>query len=196
MPRLPAEMAGISNPAKQDLLLELCQCFHPYLMKYLVMICRGHVPIIGVGRERSCISKDVVPFLMYFLPKGKKLDRVSASIIVRHLHLAFKGLETEEVYNILMEQLVRAINQYDPTYPEKVKWIVEIINNGLSKRAQFTVADVNIYLDIDCGRYIRMLCRRAVVNAEEKNGLEEKRTFLRTRSAVCKPRRFGSAGRP
>jgi hypothetical protein len=39
---LPAEMAGISNPAKQELLLELCQCFHPYLMKYLVMICRGH----------------------------------------------------------------------------------------------------------------------------------------------------------
>jgi hypothetical protein len=38
---LPAETAGISNPAKQALLLELCQCFHPYLMKYLVMICRG-----------------------------------------------------------------------------------------------------------------------------------------------------------
>ena len=24
-----------------DLLLEICQCFHPYLMKYLVMIYRG-----------------------------------------------------------------------------------------------------------------------------------------------------------
>jgi hypothetical protein len=32
---LPAVLEGISNPAKQDLLLELCQCFHPYLMKYL-----------------------------------------------------------------------------------------------------------------------------------------------------------------
>src|ERR1019366_274077 len=38
---LPAEIDGKSNPAKQDLLLELCQCFHPYLMKYLVMICRS-----------------------------------------------------------------------------------------------------------------------------------------------------------
>jgi hypothetical protein len=27
-----------TNPAKQELLLELCHCFHPYLMKYLVMI--------------------------------------------------------------------------------------------------------------------------------------------------------------
>jgi len=26
---------------KEALLLELCKCFHPYLMKYLVMICRG-----------------------------------------------------------------------------------------------------------------------------------------------------------
>ena len=25
----------------RDALLELCQAFHPYLMKYLVMICRG-----------------------------------------------------------------------------------------------------------------------------------------------------------
>jgi hypothetical protein len=165
-------------------------------MKYLVMICRGHVPIIGIGRERSHISKDVVPFLMYFLPKGKKLDRVSASIVVRHFHLAFKGLETEEVYDILMVQLVRAINQYDPFYTDKVKRVVEIINNGLSKRAHFSAADINVYLDADCNRYIRMLCRRGVVNADEKNGLEEKRTFLRTRSAVCKPRRFGSAGRP
>src|SRR5437764_908911 len=30
----------VSNPEKENLLLELCQCFHPYLMKYLVMICR------------------------------------------------------------------------------------------------------------------------------------------------------------
>jgi len=30
----------------QDALLELCQCFHPYWMKYLVMICHGH----GTGR--------------------------------------------------------------------------------------------------------------------------------------------------
>ena len=37
----------------QDLLLEICRCFHPYLMKYLVMICRGHLPVIGVGHKSS-----------------------------------------------------------------------------------------------------------------------------------------------
>jgi hypothetical protein len=31
----------------QELFLELCKCFHPYLMKYVVMICRGHLPVIG-----------------------------------------------------------------------------------------------------------------------------------------------------
>jgi hypothetical protein len=72
-----------------------------------------------------------------------------------------------------MEQLLRAINQYDPTYTEKVKWIVEIINNDLSKRAQFGANDVNVYLDIDCGRYIRMLCRRGLFISHEKTGLEE-----------------------
>ena len=30
----------------QDVLLELCQCFHPYLTKYLVM--RGHVPVAAI----------------------------------------------------------------------------------------------------------------------------------------------------
>jgi hypothetical protein len=57
---------------KQDLLLELCQCFHPYLMKYLVMICRGHVPIVGHGSNPHFINKDVRTFLMYFLPKGQR----------------------------------------------------------------------------------------------------------------------------
>jgi hypothetical protein len=182
---LPAEIEGISNPAKQDLLLELCQCFPPYLMKYLVMICRGHVPIIGVGRESSYISKDVVPFLMYFLPKGRKLDRGSASIVVRHLHLAFKGLETEEVYNVLMEQLVRAINQYDPFYTDKVKRIVEIIINELSKRAQFSCADVNLHLGADCHRYIRLLCRRGFLTSHEKTGLEEEGIFSGMPAEVC-----------
>ena len=161
---LPAEIEdgdrSISNPAKEDLLLELCQCFHPYLMKYLVMIRCGHVPVVGVGKERNHISKDVVPFLIYFLPKGKKLDRVTAHGIVRHFHLAFKGMETEEMYDVLMEQLVCAIKQYDPNYTEKVKRIVEIIAHELSERTRFTVADVTRHLEFDSDRYIRLLCRR------------------------------------
>ena len=44
----------------------------------------------------------------------RRLGLGSASTVVRHLHLAFKGLETEEVYNVLMEQMVRAINPIRP----------------------------------------------------------------------------------
>ena len=43
-------------------------------MKYLVMICRGHVPVIGRGDQGAPINKDIKPFLLYFLPKGWVLD--------------------------------------------------------------------------------------------------------------------------
>ena len=36
---------------KEDLLLELCQSFHPYLMKYLVMICRIRSAASGPSRS-------------------------------------------------------------------------------------------------------------------------------------------------
>jgi hypothetical protein len=186
---LPAEIEvsdrSISNPAKEDLLLELCQCFHPYLMKYLVMIRCGHVPVVGVGKERNHISKDVVPFLIYFLPKGKKFDRITAHTIVRHFHLAFKGMETEEMYDILMEQLVRAINQYDPFYTDKVKRIVEILDDELSERTQFAVIDVTRHLGFDSDRYIRLLCRRGFLTPHEKSGLEEGGTFSGAPAEVC-----------
>ena len=106
---------------KEALLLELCQCFHPYLMKYLVMICRGHVPVLGRGNMGAPLNKDIKPFLLYFLPKGSALNWHSMNIIVKHFHLAFKGMETEEIYDVLMEQLVATIKGYDPQYTEKVK---------------------------------------------------------------------------
>ncbi len=155
-------------PEKKALLLELCQCFHPYLMKYLVMICRGHVPVMGRGGERSTcpINKDIKPFLHYFLPKGQSLSWQTMNSIVKHFHLAFKGMETEEIYDVLMEQLVATIKGYDPTYTEKVKLLVEAIENGLSKRKQFSFADVNRHLDFDCDRYIRLLGRLGFVFPE------------------------------
>jgi len=151
---------------KEALLLELCQCFHPYLMKYLVMICRGHVPVVGRGDKGAPINKDIKPFLLYFLPKGSSLDWRTMNVIVKHFHLAFKGMETEEIYDVLMEQLVATIKGYDPKYTEKVKLLVEAIENGLSKRKQFSFADVNRHLDFDCNRYIRLLGRLGFVLPE------------------------------
>ena len=58
---------------KEDLFLEICQNFHTYLMKYLVMICRGHVPV-----WRARINTDAAAFLKYFIPKGSKLNAATA----------------------------------------------------------------------------------------------------------------------
>ena len=159
--QLPAE-----SPEKQALLLELCQCFHPYLMKYLVMICRGHVPVIGVGDVALRINKDIKPFLLLFLPQGLTLDWRAMNHIVKSFHLAFKGMETEEIYDILMEQMIATINKYDPTYTDKVRLVVEVIENELSKNKQFSFADVNSHLDFDCNRCIRLLGRLGFLKSE------------------------------
>lgn len=133
--------------------------FSSYLMKYLVMICRGHVPIAGSGQLMCRVNKDIKPFLLYFLPKGQELDWHTMNRIVKQFHLAFKGIETDEIYDILMAQLVATIKGYDPAYTDKVKLLVEAIENGLSKRKQFSVADANRHLDFDCNRCIRLLGR-------------------------------------
>ena len=44
-----------------------------------------------------------------FLTQGQTGNYGNLSKVVRHLHLAFKGMETEEVYDVLMEQLLGAI---------------------------------------------------------------------------------------
>ena len=123
------------------------------------MICRGHVPVLGRGDMGAPLNKDITPFLLYFLPKGQSLNWHSMNIIVKHFHLAFKGMETEEIYDVLMEQLVATIKGYDPQYTDKVKRSVEVVENELSTRKQFSFADINRHLDFDCHRYIRLLGR-------------------------------------
>jgi hypothetical protein len=149
----------LEAPEKEAFLLEICQCFHPYLMKYLVMICRGHVPKISRGNPYDRINKDVKPFLLYFLPKGSPINWPTLNRVVKHLHLAFRGMETEEIYDVLMAQLVATIKGYDPQHTEKVKRLVEVIENELSNKEQLIFADVNRHLDFDCNRYIRKLGR-------------------------------------
>ena len=84
-----------------------------------------------------------------------------------------------------MEQLVRAINQYDPKYTEKVKLVVEAINHELSKRTQFAAVDVRRYVDFDCDRHIRLLCRRGFLTSHERPGLEEEATCSGPPTEVC-----------
>jgi len=123
------------------------------------MICRGHVPKAGHGSNPFFTNKDVLPFLMFFLPKGQKPVHGTLSKAAKTLHLAFKGMETEEIYDVLMTHLISAINGYDPHYKRKVKLVAEVIRNELSKRKEFTTADVNCHLDLDSNRYLRLLVR-------------------------------------
>ncbi|MEO8372990.1 MAG: hypothetical protein ABI806_27640, partial [Candidatus Solibacter sp.] len=154
---------------KKSLLTELCQCFHPYLMKYLVMICRGHVPVKGIGDRSLCVNKDIVPFIKFFLPKGTPVTKQTMLVAVRHFHLAFKSMETEEVYDVLMEQLIRAVHKYDPNYTEKVREVAETIDNEfLSKQKHPSLADVNRFLEFDGNRYLRLLCRRGFLKPNRK----------------------------
>jgi len=66
---------------------------------------------------------------------------------------------------VLMAQLIRAIAKYDPAYTEKVKLVVEAINAKLSQCEQLCLADVDRHVDFDCGRYIRLLCRRGYLTS-------------------------------
>jgi hypothetical protein len=127
------------------------------------MICRGHVPVTGVGKHPSWVNSDVAPFIRYFLPKGEQLNKQTASKVVRHFHLAFKGMETEEVYDVLMEQLIAALNGYDPNYKQKVKLVVETVENELSKQKQFSSDDIGRYLEFDCTRHLRLLARSGFI---------------------------------
>lgn len=130
-------------------------------MKYLVMIRKGHVPMWGPR-----VNRDVEPFLRYFLRKGSPSDVATLTAVARHLHLAFKGMDVEEIYAVLTAQLVEAIGKYDPDYTRKVKGVVEVIDNELREQERFTAVDVGRYLEFDCARDLRLLCRRGFLAAE------------------------------
>ena len=108
---------------------------------------RAH-QFVPAGDTIAPVNKDIQPFLLYFLPKGQSLNWRTMNAIVKQFHLAFKGMETKEIYDVLMEQLVATIKGYDPNYTEKVRMVVEAIENELPKRKQFRFADVNRHLSL------------------------------------------------
>jgi hypothetical protein len=161
---------------KQQALLDLCRCFHPYLIKYLSMICQGYLPL-----WKGQVNHDARKFIRYFLPKGIKADRGSIQKAIRHLHLAFKGMETEEIYDVLMEQLLAAAAKYDPHYTDKIKQVVGVIEHALSGITEFFAADVDRHLQFTCHRHLRLLCRRGFLVSQSRK--EQKRVvYQRTES--------------
>ena len=121
--------------------------------------------------------KDAKQFIRYFLPPGSTPNQTTIGKAIRHLHLAFKSMETEEIYDVLMEQFLRAAAKYDPHYSDKVKEVVEVIENALSGSPFFGAVDVDRHLEFRCHRYLRLLCRRGSPVAP--TGREEKRAVYR-----------------
>ena len=148
---------------KQQALLDLCRRFHPHLMKYLFLICRGHV-----SKWEGKVNKDLKRFLRYFLPRGARASAANLGKAARHLHLSFKGMETEEIYDVLMEQFLRAAAKYDPHYVEKLQRVVEEVKRALRQFGGFRSADLNRHLEFDGSRYLRLLCRRGFLFSERK----------------------------
>lgn len=129
------------------------------LKRLLVMILRGHVPVKGVGFGKSHVNKDVEPFLRFFLPKGTALNKHTLREVVAKLHLAFKGMEAEEIYDVLMSQLIETLQGYDPEYKVKIQLVTGVIRRELRRQKQFGADDVNRHLEFDCARHCRVLAR-------------------------------------
>lgn len=148
---------------KQEVMLELTQCFHGYLMKYLNMIVRGHLPPI-----RSSAGMEATKFLNLLSTAGK--EEMSSQIygeICRTLHLAFKQASTDDVYDSLQLCLLRAINKYDPNYVEKLRKVCESIDKKckgrycrIGKTPEFTAEDIAKLVGYDSKSYLRKLVAR------------------------------------
>ena len=90
---------------------------------------------------------------------------------VKNFHLAFKGMDSGEVYDVLMEQFLMAVAKYDPEYTEKVKLVVECMEHELSSYKQVRTCDLNRHLEFDGDRFLRLLARRGfLASVKGKNG--------------------------
>ncbi len=100
-------------------------------------------------------------------------------------------METDEIYDVLMAQLIRGIAKYDPAYTEKVKLVVEAIDEKLSQCEQLCLADVGRHVGFDCHRYMRLLCRRGYLTSSMG---ENRRISGYVRSKIWPPPEFFSTG--
>jgi hypothetical protein len=147
------------GPEKEARLLEILQCFHNYLLKYVGMILMGHLPMQRNGRAKE-INKDTHLLLCCFIPRGQEPNRATLGAACRTLHLAFKGMDAGEVYDQLMMCLVKSIKKYDPYYSNKVKATVGVLEGPLEQQNKFTASEVTKHLGYESATYLRVLVKR------------------------------------
>jgi len=180
------------GPEKRAKFLEIIQAFHGYLMKYLTMIRHGHLPVdFDALKKGKVINADTKQFIQYFMPKGSKMTKGTVLDVCRTFHLCFKGMEADEIYDILMEQLLKAANKYDPLYSAKVGRIVEVLC-GKDVLGAFAIDELNKYLDFDGTRFVRVLCRHGFLEPVPDDG--GGRLYQRKESAWPPPAKYLNAG--
>jgi hypothetical protein len=163
--RLGIKYASIPpGQEREAILLQLIEYFNSYLQKYLQMIIKGHMPT-----SRSSAGKDSVIFLKTLVPRSidrSTISRVVLSNVCKTLHLAFKQCTTDDIYDILVLCLIKAVDKYDPTYTDKIKKICQTIDTICPKRKskslsiEFTADDITTRIGFNSVSYIRLLVRK------------------------------------
>lgn len=171
--QLGVELASFpkDHPARQDKMLEILRCFNPYLQKYLAMILQGKLPMQRRGADgqfKYAINADTHAFLSCFLPKEKANDRGAVAAACRTLHLAFKGMRVDEVFDQLVLCMVNAIERYDPFYSKKIEHVCTLLDNSEHHdKLAISASELNRELDYDSGVSLRYLTKRGYLVAGE-----------------------------
>lgn len=143
------------SPEKEAKLLEVLECFHGYLMKYLCMIVRGTIPV-----AHSRAGKDAKELLRTLAPRGVKLTKEVTDATCKTLHLAFKQQTTEDIYDTLVFCFVKAARQYDPYYADKTKQVCEVV---VELQKQFTIEQLEARVGFSCIGILRYLVRKGLL---------------------------------
>jgi hypothetical protein len=141
-----------ASPAKEEMLLEILEKFHGYLMKYVTMVIRGTTPPL-----HSPAGKDSKLMLRTLIPRNTPVTRDSLNAACKMLHLAFKGMTTEDIYDTLAYCFMRAARRYDPHFTDKMKSICEEIH---ALPTSFRQAQLETRVGFDCTSYLRNLVRK------------------------------------
>ena len=136
---------------KEEKLLQILEMFHGYTMKYLSMILKGTLP------WNTTSIRDTRLMLQPLIPRGAEVNTTTLKNACKMLHLAFKMMPTEEIYDTLALCLLRAARKYDPHHADKMKSVCEAINE---LPTEFTKARLNKRMSMDCSVFLRGLVRK------------------------------------
>jgi hypothetical protein len=177
------------------MLLEILEKFHGYLMKYVTMIIRGTTPPL-----HSAPGKDSKLRLRTLIPRNTPVTRDSLNAACKMLHLAFKVMTTEDIYDTLAYCFMRAARRYDPYFTDKMKSICEAIHALPTsfKQAQLETRMVLTALAICATSFVRDTLRASPARRRSwpigrvQAGRRRRSSFSQVLSDLCMSFRCGS----